>query len=46
MAKELGLTLSELRNRMSATEILAWNAFLNICAERERKAIEDAKRRR
>jgi len=31
---------------MTEIEILGWNAFLNVCAEQERKAIEAAKRRR
>jgi len=46
VANELGITLTELRTRMTATEVLAWNAFYNIRAEQERKAIEAAKRRR
>lgn len=46
VAKELGLTLQELRNRMTDTEVLGWNAFFNIQADEERKAIEKAKRGR
>ena len=46
VANELGITLSELRTRMTDIEVLGWNAFYNIRAEQERKAIEAAKRRR
>ncbi len=40
------MTLSELRSRMTDTELLGWNAYLNVCAEQERRAMEKAKRRR
>lgn len=46
VAKELGLTLNELRTRMTDTEILGWNAYLSIQADEERKAYEKAKRGR
>ena len=46
VAKELGLTLSELRTRMTDTEVLGWNAFFNIQTDEERKAMEKAKKGR
>lgn len=46
VAKELGLPLNELRTRMTDTEILGWNAYFNIQADEERKAIEKAKKGR
>ncbi len=46
VAKELGLTLNELRVKMTDTEILGWNAYLSIQADEERKAYEKAKRGR
>lgn len=46
VAKELGLTLNELRSRMTDTEILGWNAYFNIQADEERKAYEKAKKSR
>lgn len=46
VAKELGLTLNELRARMTETEILGWNAYFNIQADEERKAYERAKKGR
>jgi len=46
VAKELGLTLNELRARMTDTEILGWNAYFNIQADEEQKAYEKAKRSR
>ena len=46
VAKELGMTLNELRTRMTDTEIFGWNAYFNIQADEERKAIEKAKRGR
>jgi hypothetical protein len=46
VAKELGLTLHTLRTTMTDVEILAWNAYLSIQADEERKAIEKTKRGR
>lgn len=46
VAKELGLTLHELRMRMTDVEVLAWNAYFNIQADEEQKAYEKAKRGR
>lgn len=46
VAKELGMTLNELRTRMTDMEMLAWNAYFSIRADEEKKAYEAAKRRR
>jgi hypothetical protein len=46
VAKELGLTLSQVRSTMTAEELLGWSAYFVILNEDQEKAIEDAKRRR
>jgi hypothetical protein len=46
IAKELGLTLSEVRNRMTAEELIGWSAYFQILNEDQEKEIEKAKRRR
>jgi hypothetical protein len=46
VAKELGLTLTELRNRMTLEELLGWHAYFTYKADEERKAYDAAKRRR
>jgi len=45
VAKELGLTLSQVRSTMTAEELLGWSAYFVILNEDQEKAIEDAKRR-
>ena len=44
IAETLGITLLELKNRMSMEELLSWNAYFELKNEREEKAYEDAKR--
>ena len=46
VAKELGLTLSEVRATMTAEELLGWSAYFQILNEDQQKEIEKAKRRR
>ena len=46
VAKELGLTLSEVRNRMTAEELIGWSAYFQILNEDQEKAMEKVKRRR
>jgi hypothetical protein len=46
VAKELGLTLSQVRATMTAEELLGWSAYFVILNEDQEKAIQDAKRRR
>ena len=40
------MTLSELQSRMTQEELLGWHAYYLYKAEQEKKAYEDAKRRR
>ena len=46
IAKELGLTLSEVRNRMTAEELIGWSAYFSILNEDQQKEIDKARRRR
>jgi hypothetical protein len=46
IAKELGMSLSQVRTTMTQEEILGWNAFFHIQSEQEKEAYEKAKRRR
>jgi hypothetical protein len=46
VAEKLGLTLSELAERMTVEELQLWALFYEIRYEDERKAAEDARRRR
>jgi len=46
VAKELGLSLSQVRNTMTAEELLGWSAYFQILNEDQRKEMEKAKRRR
>ncbi len=45
VAKELGLSLTEVRTTMTAAELLGWSAYFQILNEDQRKEIEKAKRR-
>lgn len=46
IAKELGLTLTEVCTTMTVEEILGWSAYFQILNEDQEKAMADAKRRR
>jgi hypothetical protein len=46
VAKELGLSLTEVRTTMTAEELLGWSAYFCILNEDQEKALEQAKRRR
>ena len=46
VAKELGLSLQEVRTTMIAEELLGWSAYFQILNEDQQKEIEKAKRRR
>lgn len=46
VAKELGMSLTEVRNTMTAEELLGWSAYFQILNEDQQKEIEKAKRRR
>jgi len=46
VAKELGMSLSEVRATMTAEELLGWSAYFQILNEDHQKEMEKAKRRR
>ena len=46
VAKELGMSLSEVRTTMTAEELLGWSAYFKILNEDQEKEMEKARRRR
>jgi hypothetical protein len=46
VAKELGMSLTEVRTVMTAEELLGWSAYFQILNEDQEKEIEKARRRR
>lgn len=46
IAKELGITLSELRATMTAEEVLGWSAYFQVLNEEQEKELAKARRRR
>ena len=44
IAEKLGMTLTDLRSKMSFKELLAWSAYLSIKSDREEKEMEKARR--
>ena len=46
VAKELGMSLSEVRTTMTPEELIAWSAYFQILNEDQERAMERAKRRR
>ena len=46
VAKELGMSLSEVRTTMTAEELLGWSAYFKILNENQEKELEKARRRR
>jgi hypothetical protein len=46
IAKELGMSLSELRSTMTAEEVLGWSAYLKIVNEDQEAEMRKARRRR
>ena len=46
VAKELGMSLSEVRSTMTPEELIGWSAYFNVLNEDQEKAMEKAKRRR
>ena len=45
IAEKLGMTLVELRGKMSLEEMYGWNAYFNYKTEQEEKAYEKAQRK-
>jgi len=46
IAKELGMSLSELRSTMTAEEVLGWSAYFKIANEDQEAEMRKARRRR
>ncbi len=46
IAKELGMSLSELRSTMTAEEVLGWSAYFKIVNEDQEAEMRKARRRR
>jgi hypothetical protein len=46
VAKELGMSLSEVRTTMTAEELIGWSAYFRILNEDQEKQMEKARRRR
>jgi hypothetical protein len=46
VAKELGMSLSEVRMRMTAEELVGWSAYFQVLNEDQEKELAKAKRRR
>ena len=46
VAKELGMSLTQLKQTVTVEELLLWSAYFQILNEDQEKEIEKAKRRR
>ena len=46
IAKELGMSLSEVRATMTPEELLGWSAYFNVINEEQQKEMDKARRRR
>ena len=46
VAEKLGMTLTELGQRMTEEELVLWSVFYQLRSEEEKASIEKAKRRR
>ena len=46
VAKELGMSLSQVRSTMTPEELLGWSAYFSVLNEDQEKATEKDKRRR
>ena len=46
VAKELGLSLTEVRTTMTAEELIGWSSYFQILNEDQEKEFEKARRRR
>ena len=43
-AEKLGMTLVEVKEKVSTEELIAWSAYFSLKGEREEKAYEDSKK--
>lgn len=46
VAEKLGMCVSELQERMTLEELVGWSCYLEIKHDQEKKAMDQAKRRR
>ena len=46
VAKELGMSLSEVRTTMTSEELIGWSAYFKILNEDQEKQLEKARRMR
>mgnify|MGYP001174353234 FL=1 len=46
IAKELGMSLSEVRATMTQEELIGWNAYFSVINEERQKEMDKARRRR
>ena len=46
VAKELGMSLTEVRTTMTAEELIGWSAYFQILNEDQEKQMEKARRRK
>jgi hypothetical protein len=46
VAKELGMSLSEVRTTMTAEELVGWSAYFQILNEDQERELEKARRHR
>jgi len=45
VAKELGMSLSQVRTTMTSEELIAWSAYFQILNEEQEKAMKKSRRR-
>ena len=45
IAEQLGMTLGDLKKKMTLEELYGWNAYFILKGEREEKAYEDAQKK-
>lgn len=45
VAKELGMSLSEVRTSMTEEELIAWSAYFSILNEEQEKVLKKSRRR-
>jgi len=46
VAKELGMSLSEVRATMTPQELIGWSAYFKVLNDEQQKEMDKAKRRR
>jgi hypothetical protein len=46
VAKELGMSLSEIRTKMTTEELIGWSAYFQVLNEDQEKRLEKSRHRR